>query len=74
MILRRFTHINEYADSIRKKLDTVVNQLNEQSRLLFVNNPGKDFIRKRKLDFKEMVVILLTMGGNSLKFELMKYF
>ncbi|MDV3425826.1 MAG: IS4 family transposase [Bacillota bacterium] len=65
--------MNEYVDSIRKKLDMVVNQLNEQSRL-FVNNPEKDFIRKRKLDFKEMVNILLTMGGNSLKFELVKYF
>lgn len=65
--------MNEYADSIRNKLDIVVNKLTEQSRL-FVNKPEKDFIRKRKLDFREMVNILLTMGGNSLKFELMKYF
>ena len=41
---------------------------------LFVNNPEKDFTRKRKLDFKEMMNILLSMGGNSLKLELMKYF
>lgn len=65
--------MNEYANSIRSKLDTVVDQLNVYSRL-FVSNPEKDFIRKRKLDFKEMINILLSMGGNSLKLELMKYF
>jgi hypothetical protein len=41
---------------------------------MFVNNPEKDFTRKRKLDFKDMLNILLSMGGNSLKLELMKYF
>ena len=41
---------------------------------LFINNTGKDFTRKRKLDFKEMINILLSMGGSNLKLELMKYF
>ena len=65
--------MNEYADFIKGKLDTVLAEMQESSRL-FVNNPEKDFTRKRKLDFKDMLSILLSMGGNSLKLELMKYF
>jgi len=65
--------MNEFADSIKKKLDKVLTEMNEYS-WLFVKQPGKDFTRKRKLDFKEMINVLLSMGGNSLKYELMKYF
>ncbi|WP_312887401.1 IS4 family transposase [Clostridium lacusfryxellense] len=48
-------------------------EMHENLRL-FVNDPEKDFTRKRKLNFKDMLNILLSMGGNSLKLELMKYF
>jgi len=65
--------MNEFADSIKEKLDIVLTEMQENS-WSFVNKPGKDFTRKRKLDFKEMINILLSMGGNSLKLELMKYF
>lgn len=65
--------MNEFADSIKKKLDKVLTEMNEYS-WLFVKKPSKDFTRKRKLDFKEMINVLLSMGGNSLKYELMKYF
>ncbi len=65
--------MNEYADFIKEKLDTVLTQMHESS-WLFVNDPEKDFTRKRKLDFKDMLIILLSMGGNSLRLELMKYF
>lgn len=65
--------MNEYADLIKKKLDTVLAEMHENSRM-YVNDPEKDFTRKRKLDFKNMLNILLSMGGNSLKLELIKYF
>lgn len=65
--------MNEYADSIKEKLNIVLNEICEHSRI-YINNPDKNFTRKRKLDFKEMLNILLSMGGNSLKIELMKYF
>jgi hypothetical protein len=65
--------MNEYADFIKGKLDTVLTEMQEYS-WLFVNNPKKDFTRNRKLGFKDMLNILLSMGGNSLKLELMKYF
>lgn len=65
--------MNEYADSVKEKLEDVLTEMQQSSRL-FVKNPKKDFTRKRKLDFKDMLTILLSMGGNSLKLELMKYF
>ncbi len=65
--------MNKFADLIKGNLDSVLDEMNEYS-WLFVSNPKKDFTRKRKLDFKEMFNILLSMGGNSLKLELMKYF
>jgi len=65
--------MNEYADLIKGKLNTVLAEMHENSRL-FVNDPEKDFTRKRKLDFKDMLYILLSMGGTSVKLELIKYF
>lgn len=63
--------MNEYAYFIKEKLDTVLTEMQEYSSL-FVNNPKKGFTRNRKLNFKEMLNILLSMGGNSLNIELMK--
>lgn len=65
--------MNEYVEFIKKKLDSVLSEMQECS-WLFVNNPSKDFTRNRKLNLKEMLNILLSMGGNSLNLELMKYF
>lgn len=65
--------MNEYADFIKEKLDIVLTEMQEYL-WLFVNNPKKDFTRNRKLNFKEMLNILLSMGGNSLNIELMKYY
>ena len=65
--------MNEYADFIKGKLDSILSNMQKYC-WLYVNNPGKDFTRNRKLTFKEMFKILLSMGGNSLNIELMKYF
>jgi hypothetical protein len=35
-----------------------------------VKNPEKDFTRKRKLPFEEVMNLLISMGGNSLYKEL----
>lgn len=65
--------MNKYADLIKGNLDTLLSEMDTYS-YLFCKNPEKDFTRKRKLGFKEMLRILLSMGGNSLKLELMEYF
>jgi len=38
----------------------------------FVKKPGKDFTRKRKLPFEEVVSTVVSMGGNSIKKELLE--
>ena len=40
----------------------------------FVKNPDKDFIRKRKLDFKKMMHLIISMESGSLNHELLKFF
>jgi len=65
--------MNEYSDLIKGKLEALMSEMSTYS-YLFSKNPEKDFTRKRKLDFKEMLRILLSMGGKSLKLELMEYF
>lgn len=41
---------------------------------MFVKNPEKDFVRKRKLDFATVLKMLLSMEGNSLQKELYDFF
>lgn len=52
--------MNEYADSVKEKLENVLNEIHGYSRP-FVKNPMKDFTRKHKLDFKDM----LTFNGEN---------
>ncbi|GMQ60612.1 IS4 family transposase [Vallitalea sediminicola] len=65
--------MNEYADFVKKNLVSLLDEMGA-TPWLFVKMPAADFTRKRKLDFKEMLRIILSMGGNSLNLELMKYF
>lgn len=65
--------MNTYANTIKNHLYDSISELDTISSL-FLQNPGKDFTRIRKLDFRTMVEILLTMGGQNLKLEIMNYF
>lgn len=65
--------MNEYANLVKSNLENVVSEMDTCS-YLFSKNPEKDFTRKRKLDFKKMIHSLLSMGGKTLKLELMDYF
>lgn len=40
----------------------------------FVRNPGRDFTRKRKLDFETTIRCLIAMESGSLKKELLEFF
>ena len=55
---------------------TLWNIIDEMSHSLssFVKNPDKDFIRKRKLDFKKMMHLIISMESGSLNHELLKFF
>ena len=58
---------------IKYKLTEAIMQLSEVS-WMFVKKPERDFTRKRKLDFNQVVSFLLAMEGGSLTTELLKYF
>ncbi len=55
---------------------TLGNIIDKMSRSLssFVKNPDKDFIRKRKLDFKKMMHLIISMEIGSLNHELLNFF
>lgn len=40
----------------------------------FVNNPDKDFLRRRKLDFQTMMRLIISMESGSMSHELLKFF
>lgn len=65
--------MNDYATIILNHLTESLSSITSDSKL-YVMNPDKDFTRRRKLNLHEMVRIILSMGGQSLKLELLKYF
>lgn len=65
--------MNDYPKLVKKRLLELIYEMSK-TPALFVKNPGKNFTRKRKLNFVEMFRLILSMGGNSLGNELMEYF
>ena len=59
--------------SIKQELDAAITQLCEAA-WMFSKNPGKDFSRNRKLPFRKMISLLLSMEGATLKTELLDSF
>lgn len=39
----------------------------------FVNNPDKDFLRRRKLDFPKMMRLIISMENSSMSHELLNF-
>jgi hypothetical protein len=71
IFLRGHPAMAEYFDSVKITLDFLINQMSENTNE-FVKNPGKDFTRKRKLPFVDIVKLIITMGGNSIYKELLE--
>ena len=63
----------DYPMSVTNTLKTEIYTmaLNPQE---YVINPGKDFTRKRKLDFANVLLFLIIMGNSNTDYELVKYF
>ena len=59
--------------SIKRTLKRCITDMSARSQM-FVKNPGKDFTRKRKLPFKQVLKSVLSMTGKSIRGELMDYF
>ena len=62
-----------YSAYIKKKLLSLIEQM-ETQRWLYTRNPGKDFSRVKKWTFGEMIRFIISMEGNALGDELLKYF
>lgn len=63
--------MNEYANSLKETLTSLIREM-AAAPVLYVNNPKKDFTRKKKLPFETVMQLLISMGGNSLYKELLE--
>lgn len=63
--------MDKYSNIIKQRLTAIINTMSE-SKASYVKNPEKDFTRNRKLPFKTMIQLLLSIGGNSIYKELLE--
>lgn len=66
-------HTMNYSTKVKQRLLSIVEEMNSY-HWLFTKNPEKDFSRKKKWSFEEIVKFMLTMEGKSLRDELLEYF
>ena len=62
-----------YSSTVKNLLLASINELAKNPEL-YAARPGKDFIRNRKMGFKEFILLLLTMEGDCLREELYRNF
>ena len=60
-------------DYIKATLMAIIDEITDNPRK-FVVNPGKDFTRKRKMRFRDTLLMLLTMEEDCIKEEIYRYF
>ena len=65
--------MTDYPSFVKGKLTEIISKMVSEPKL-FVKNPNADFTRNRKLSFKTVMNLMLSMGGNSLTSELIDYF
>lgn len=65
--------MSNYPEHVKNKLLSIVEEMSEHHEY-YVKNPKRDFTRKRKLTFKSIIEILLSIGGASISKELLKHF
>lgn len=62
-----------YSNAVKSMLFNSINELASDPEKYAVR-PGRDFSRYRKLGFRDLVLMLLTMEADSIKEELYRYF
>ena len=65
--------MSSQAAKLKKLMKTTIRDM-ARNQAQFTRTPGRDFTRKRKLDFASVVSILLSMSGGSTTNSLMDYF
>lgn len=61
-----------YVAHVKSVLENLIDEF-ELKKSDYCKNPEKDFTRKRKLDFKTMIKILISMEGGTLNSELLSF-
>lgn len=64
--------MNDFPNFLRHSMQSIINDMSQNNKM-FVVDPEKDFTRDRKLNFKDMINIILSMGGKSIYSELLDY-
>ena len=62
-------YINQVSDSLKNYISELAN-----NPCLFLRNPNVDFSRKRKIDFKTFIGIMMNSGGATMSKELLDFF
>lgn len=62
-------YINQVSDSLKNHISELAN-----NPCLFLRNPNVDFSRKRKIDFKTFIGIMINSGGATMSKELLDFF
>lgn len=64
--------MNDFPNFLRHSMQSIIHDMSQNNKM-FVVNPEKNFTRDRKLNFKDMINIILSMGGKSIYSELLDY-
>jgi hypothetical protein len=62
--------MNSYPILVKQNLFSIIHEMKIHPAL-FVNNPDIDFIRNRKLTFETVILSLISMGGNTIRKEIL---
>lgn len=62
-----------YAAKTKKKLYAIIKHMSKDLTH-YVKNPDRDFIRNRKLSFGDMLKLILSLGANNTRSELLAFF
>ncbi len=66
--------MNIYAQSLKHKLLSLIDEMEHKYLDAFVREPGKDFTRNRKFPFSSVIRFVLSMGSSALGQEILEYF
>jgi len=64
--------MSNYSKQVKRKLQLSINHI-VRNKEMFVKQPKKDFTRNRKLSFKTMINIFLSLGGKDIGSELLEF-
>ena len=62
-----------YADQVKEELLKIIKEMAQHPEN-YCKNPGVDFTRSRKLDFENLLYLLVSMEAGTVRDELLKYF